>query len=68
MSVPLVIVVAVAAAVPLLLGLPPTLRLPGALLEILAGVALGQSALNWVTGPARSAWRCGCSTRPSPPR
>jgi Kef-type K+ transport system membrane component KefB len=52
MSVPLVIVLAVAAAVPLLLGLLPGLRLPGALLEILAGVALGPSVLGWVVPDA----------------
>jgi Kef-type K+ transport system membrane component KefB len=44
----LVAVLAVAAAVPLLLGLLPGLRLPGALLEILAGVVLGPTVLGWV--------------------
>ncbi len=48
MSVGLVVVLAVAAGVPLLLGLVPALRLPGALLEILVGVALGPSVLGWV--------------------
>ena len=49
MSAGLVIVLAVAAAVPLLLGLLPWLRLPGALLEIVAGIVLGPSVLGWVT-------------------
>jgi Kef-type K+ transport system membrane component KefB len=44
----LVIVLAVAAAAPLLLGLAPWLRLPGALLEIVAGIVLGPSVLGWV--------------------
>ena len=37
MSTGLVVVLAVAAGVPLLLGLLPGLRLPGALLEIVVG-------------------------------
>lgn len=45
-------VLAVAAAVPLLLGLAPWLRLPGALLEIVAGIVLGPSLLGWVTPDA----------------
>jgi Kef-type K+ transport system membrane component KefB len=48
----LVIVLAVAAGVPLLLGLAPAVRLPGALLEILAGVLIGPSVLGWVTPDA----------------
>ena len=48
MSTSLVIVLAVAAAGPLLLGLLPGLRLPGALLEIVAGIVLGPSVLGWV--------------------
>jgi Kef-type K+ transport system membrane component KefB len=48
----LVIVLAVAAAVPLLLGLVPALRLPGALLEIVVGVLIGPSVLGWVTPDA----------------
>jgi Kef-type K+ transport system membrane component KefB len=52
MSPGLVIVLAVAATAPLLLGLAPRLRLPGALLEILAGIALGPSVLGWVTPDA----------------
>lgn len=52
MSADLVVVLAVAAGVPLLLGLVPALRLPGALLEILAGVLLGPSVLSWVTPDA----------------
>jgi Kef-type K+ transport system membrane component KefB len=49
MSPALVAVLAVAAGVPLLLGLLPALRLPGALLEILVGVLIGPSVLGWVT-------------------
>ncbi|GAA3218141.1 cation:proton antiporter [Pseudonocardia petroleophila] len=52
MSTGLVIVLAVAAGAPLLLGLLPWLRLPGALLEILAGIVLGPSVLGWVTPDA----------------
>lgn len=52
MSTSLVIVLAVAAGIPLLLGLAqgwlPGLLLPGALLEIVAGVVLGPSVLGWV--------------------
>jgi Kef-type K+ transport system membrane component KefB len=44
----LLIVVAVAAAVPLILGLFPRLPLPGPVLEIVAGVVLGPAALNLV--------------------
>jgi Kef-type K+ transport system membrane component KefB len=44
----LVTVLAVAALVPLLLGLVPRLPLPGPLVEILAGVVLGPSVLGWV--------------------
>jgi Kef-type K+ transport system membrane component KefB len=51
-SVGLVIVLAVAAGVPLLLGLLPWLRLPGALLEIVAGILLGPAVLAWVTPDA----------------
>lgn len=43
---------AVAAIVPLLLGLLPALRLPGALLEIIAGILLGPQVLNWVAPDA----------------
>ncbi|MGI5127913.1 cation:proton antiporter [Pseudonocardia sp. CA-107938] len=52
MSPGLVIVLAVAAGVPLLLGLVPALRLPGALLEIVVGVLIGPSVLGWVTPDA----------------
>jgi Kef-type K+ transport system membrane component KefB len=48
----LVIVLAVAAAAPLLLGLLPALRLPGALLEIVVGIVIGPSVLGWVTPDA----------------
>ncbi len=48
MSTSLVVVFAVAAVGPLLLGLLPGVRLPGALLEIVAGIVLGPSVLGWV--------------------
>lgn len=51
-SVELVVVLAVAAGVPLLLGLAQGRRrlvLPGALLEIVAGIVLGPSVTGWVT-------------------
>jgi Kef-type K+ transport system membrane component KefB len=38
----------VAFAAPLLLGLLPRLRLPAAVLEIVAGIVLGPSVLGWV--------------------
>jgi Kef-type K+ transport system membrane component KefB len=44
----LMIVAAVAFAVPLLLGLAPKLRLPSVVLEILAGIVLGPAGLNLV--------------------
>jgi Kef-type K+ transport system membrane component KefB len=44
----LVVVAAVAFAVPLLLGLAPGLRLPSVVLEIVAGIVLGPSVLGWV--------------------
>jgi Kef-type K+ transport system membrane component KefB len=43
-----VVVAAVAFAAPLAVGLVPKLRLPAVVLEILAGAALGPSALGWV--------------------
>lgn len=52
MSPGLVVVLAVAAGVPLLLGLLPALRLPAALLEIVVGVLIGPSVLGWVTPDA----------------
>jgi Kef-type K+ transport system membrane component KefB len=51
-SAGLVVVLAVAAGVPLLLGLLPALRLPGPLLEIVVGVLIGPSVLGWVTPDA----------------
>ncbi|MCE0767515.1 cation:proton antiporter [Pseudonocardia kujensis] len=48
MSVNLVLVLAVAAGVPLLLGLVPALPLPGPLLEIVAGIVLGPAVLGWI--------------------
>ena len=44
----LALVAVVAFAVPLLLGALPSLRLPGAVLEIVAGIVLGPSVLGWV--------------------
>lgn len=44
----LMIVAAVAFAVPLLLGLAPRLRLPSVVLEIVAGIVLGPAGLGWV--------------------
>jgi Kef-type K+ transport system membrane component KefB len=43
-----VVVAAVAFAVPLLLGLVPRLRLPSVVLEIVVGILLGPSVLGWV--------------------
>lgn len=45
----LVVVLAVAAGVSLLRGLVPRLPLPGPLLELLAGIALGPTGLNVIT-------------------
>jgi Kef-type K+ transport system membrane component KefB len=44
----LVVICAVGAAAPLLLGFAPRLRLPSVVLEIVAGVVLGPSVLGWV--------------------
>ena len=46
--VDLLIVVAIAFAVPLVLGLAPELRLPAVVLEIVAGIVVGPSVLGWV--------------------
>src|SRR4051794_25958885 len=46
----LLVVAAVAAGVPLALGWVPRLRVPGGVLEIIAGVVLGPSVLGWVEG------------------
>src|ERR671925_374565 len=43
-----VVVAAVAFAVPLFLGLFPGLRLPSVVLEIVVGIVLGPSVLGWV--------------------
>jgi Kef-type K+ transport system membrane component KefB len=43
----LLIVVAIAFAAPFLLGLAPSLRLPSPVLEIVAGIVVGPSVLNW---------------------
>jgi Kef-type K+ transport system membrane component KefB len=44
----LLLIVAVAAAAPFLLGLAPRVRLPSVVLEIVAGIAIGPSVLGWV--------------------
>src|SRR4051794_1191810 len=44
----LLIIAAVAAAVPLALGWAPRLRIPSVVLEIVAGIVLGPSLLGWV--------------------
>jgi Kef-type K+ transport system membrane component KefB len=44
----LLIVVAAAFGAPLLLGLVPSFRLPAVILEIVAGIVLGPSVLDWV--------------------
>jgi Kef-type K+ transport system membrane component KefB len=42
------LVTVVAFGVPLVLGLAPSVRLPSVVLEIVAGIVLGPSALGWV--------------------
>jgi Kef-type K+ transport system membrane component KefB len=44
----LLAVAAIAVAAPLVVGLWPRLRVPAVVLEILAGIAVGPSALGWV--------------------
>ena len=44
----LVVVTAVAFAVPLLLGLFPKLRLPSPVVELVAGIVIGPAVLGWV--------------------
>lgn len=44
----LLIVGAVAVAVPLLLGLVPVVKVPGVVLEILGGILVGPTVLGWV--------------------
>jgi Kef-type K+ transport system membrane component KefB len=44
----LLIVVAIAFAVPLSLGLAPMIRLPSVVLELLAGIVVGPAVLGWV--------------------
>ena len=44
----LLIVVTVAFAIPLLLGLVPSVRLPSAVLEIVVGIVIGPAVLGWV--------------------
>ena len=43
----LLIVVAIAFAAPFVLGLLPSVRLPSPVLEIVAGIVVGPSVLNW---------------------
>ena len=44
----ILVVALVAVAVPVLLGLIPRLPVPGAVLEVLAGILIGPSVLGWV--------------------
>ena len=44
----ILVIALVAVAVPLLLGLVPRLPVPGAVLEVLAGIVIGPSVLGWV--------------------
>lgn len=44
----LLVVVAIAFAVPLVLGFSPRIRLPAVVLEIVAGIAVGPSFFGWV--------------------
>jgi Kef-type K+ transport system membrane component KefB len=44
----LVVVAAVALAAPLVIGLVPGLRLPSAVLEIVAGIIVGPAVLGWI--------------------
>ena len=44
----LLVVAAVAFAVPLALGLAPRLRLPAIVLELVSGIVIGPSGLGWV--------------------
>src|SRR4051794_41919555 len=44
----LLIVVAVAFAVPFALGLVPALRLPAVVLELVLGIVIGPAVLGWV--------------------
>ena len=44
----LLVVAAIAFGAPLLLGLAPTLRIPAAVVELVAGIAVGPSGLGWV--------------------
>ena len=42
------VIALVAVAVPVVLGLAPRLPIPGAVLEVLAGILIGPSVLGWV--------------------
>jgi len=46
---PLLLVVGIAFAAPLVLGLLPALRLPSVVVEIVAGIVVGPSVLGWIT-------------------
>src|ERR1700761_7406022 len=41
------IIAAIAVLVPVVLGLLPRMPVPGAVLEVVAGIAVGQSGLGW---------------------
>lgn len=45
----LLVVMVIACAAPLLIGLRPSLRLPAVILEIVAGIVMGPSGLDWAT-------------------
>jgi Kef-type K+ transport system membrane component KefB len=66
----LVAVLAVAAAVPLILTAVPRVRVPGPVLEIVAGIVLGPAVLDLVQPDQavrlvqRSDWR-SCSSSPA---
>ena len=45
----LLLVMVVAVAVPLLLGLVPRVPIPSSVLEIAAGILIGPAVLNWVS-------------------
>jgi Kef-type K+ transport system membrane component KefB len=52
----LLVIALVAVAVPVLLALVPRLPVPGAVLEVVAGILVGPSVLGWVHLDGPSAW------------
>lgn len=46
---PLLVIVGIALAVPLLLGLRPAVPVPAVIVEIVAGIAVGPAVLGWAT-------------------